>query len=233
EIDRLESFANEMGSVRIDFTKIKGVLAEEAELFAIVLQRTRKTKITYWFNGLDVFVALLKQGINEETGRPLDKSQGYWSLLFELFILDGKLQEYEDLGLEYAIAFEISPPAWETVFRSSGDIDKTTCTDDCANSDASTESPVGFALKGVVGSSSREMLHQLSLYASTKQEVAVDMSGLLRIDFAAAGLFFETIRAIHLSQKRVVLSNLNELVAALLEVFGVAKHAIIMRKKPA
>ena len=57
------------------------------------------------------------------------------------------------------------------------------------------------------------------------------MSGLLRIDFAVAGQFFESIRSIQLSQKRVILSNLNELVAALLEVFGMSKHAILMRKK--
>jgi hypothetical protein len=43
----------------------------------------------------------------------------------------------------------------------------------------------------------------------------------------------EAIRNIHLSQKRVVLSNLNELVAALLEVFGITKHALILRKKSA
>jgi anti-anti-sigma regulatory factor len=75
------------------------------------------------------------------------------------------------------------------------------------------------------------MLQQLTAYANNKQEVLVDMSGLLRVDFAAAGAFFEGVRALHFSQKRVVLSNLNELVAALLEVFGMAKHAIIMRKK--
>ena len=92
---------------------------------------------------------------------------------------------------------------------------------------------VGFLLKGVVGATSKEMLQQLSIYANTKQEVVVDMSGLLRIDFNAVGGFFEVIRAIHLSQKRVILSNLNELVAALLEVFGMTKHAILMRKKTA
>ena len=77
------------------------------------------------------------------------------------------------------------------------------------------------------------MLQQLSVYASSKQEVLVDMSNLMRIDFAAAGMFFETIRSIHLAQKRVILSNLNELTAALLEVFGMTKHAILMRKKAA
>jgi ABC-type transporter Mla MlaB component len=86
-------------------------------------------------------------------------------------------------------------------------------------------------LKGVLGTGSKEMLSQLSAYAASKQEVVVDMGGLLRIDFAAMGLFFEAIRAIHLAQKRVILSNLNELVAALLEVFSLNKHAILMRKK--
>ena len=75
------------------------------------------------------------------------------------------------------------------------------------------------------------MLQQLAIFATTRQEVLVDMSGLLRIDFAVAGQFFESIRSIQLSQKRVILSNLNELVAALLEVFGMSKHAILMRKK--
>jgi len=217
-----------MGSARLDFSKVKHLLAVEAELFTIVLQRIRKAKIPLWFNSLDEFVVQLKRGINEKTGQPLEESQGFWSLLFELYILDGRLQEYEDLGLEYAVAFEVSPPAWETVARPTASEDKNV-------TEASTEKnvalPIGFPIKGVVSQASREMLQQLAVYASGREEVAIDMSGVLRIDFAAAGLFFDAIRAIHLSQKRVVLSNLNELVAALLEVFGMSKHAIIMRKK--
>ncbi len=228
EIDRFEALSNSMGSARLDFGKVKSIHAEEAELFAIVLQRTRKSKIPVWFNSLDTFAAQLKQGINDKTGRPLGESQGYWSRLFELFILDSKLQEYEDLGLEYAVAFEMSPPAWESVVRPTG-VDNPTE----PSAAASSTSGVGFPLNGVIGLGSKDMMQQLSLYASSQQEVAVDMSGLMRIDFAATGMFFETIRAIHLGQKRVVLSNLNELVAALLEVFGMTKYAIIMRKKGA
>lgn len=228
EIDRFEAFCTQMGSARLDFSKAKSILPEEAELFAIVLKRTRKKKIPLWFNNLDGFVLQIKQGINDKTGQPLAVSQGYWSLLFELYILDGRLQEYENLGLEYAVAFEMSPPAWETVNRPTGSEDK-------AVANAYTESnpavSIGFPLKGVVSQASRDELLQLNVYASGREEVAIDMSGVLRIDFAAAGMFVETIRGIHLSQKRVVLSNLNELVAALLEAFGTTKHAIIMRKK--
>jgi anti-anti-sigma regulatory factor len=227
EIDRFESFATEMGSARIDFAKIKAVLSEEAELFAMVLQRTRKAKMPLWFNHLDGFASQLKLGINEKAGHPLSESQGYWSLLFELYILDGRLQDYEDLGLEYAIAFEMSPPAWEVVTRPTGVTEPITN----ERETAAVAAPIGFPLKGVISATNKDALQQLAIYANAKQEVAVDAAGLMRIDFAATGLFFESIRAIHLSQKRVVISNLNELVAALLEVFGITKHAIIMRKK--
>jgi anti-anti-sigma regulatory factor len=230
EIDRFEAYARKLGGCRVGFDKVAEMLPEEAELFSIVLQRLRRLKVTLWFNGFNEFTAMLKKSINDMTGQTLMASQGYWSLLFELFILDGKLHEYEELGLEYAVAFEMSPPPWETINRPSSE---SALTATGAHVPLSAD-PIGFQLKGVISPNSKDMLQQLSIYAGSKpQQVLVDMSGLLRIDFAMAGQFFETIRAIHLSQKRVILANLNELVAALLEVFGMTKHAILMRKKAA
>jgi ABC-type transporter Mla MlaB component len=226
EIDKFESFAKEMGSCRIDFTKVKSILSEEAELFAIVFQRLRRAKIPIWFNGFDPFATTLRASINETTGLPLNASQGFWSLLFELYIFEGKTNEYEELGLEYAVAFEMSPPAWQAVNRPLSDDDTTATT--TASADKAT---MGFPIKGVVSAASKDVLQQLSLYAASKQEVVIDTSDLMRIDFTAVTMFFEAIRGIHSGQKRVILSNLNELVAALLEVFGITKHAILMRKK--
>ena len=227
EIDRFEVFAREIGSCRIEFSKVTAILAEEAELFSIVLQRLRRSKVMLWFNALDEFAASLKASINEAGGAGISSTQGWWSLLFELTILDGRVNDYEELGLEYAIAFEISPPPWEIVLRPTSAEVVIPIIDGVAGATMQG----GFPLNGVVGQTSKEMLQQLTLYAASKQEVLVDMSGLLRIDFAVAGQFFEAIRTIQLTQKRVILSNLNELVAALLEVFGMPKHAILMRKK--
>jgi anti-anti-sigma regulatory factor len=228
EIDKLESFAKELGSCRIDFAKVKSILSEEAELFAIVFQRLRRAKTPVWFNNLDAFTAQLKKHINETAGQPLNASQGYWSLLFELYIVEGKLNEYEELGLEYAVAFERSPPAWEQVNRPKAIGEDTISTEEVAQKVA-----VGFPLKGVLNLGSKDLIQQLSMHAASKTEVVVDASDLMRIDFNAVTMFFEAIRAINTAQKRVILSNLNELVAALLEVFGTNKHAILMRKKAA
>lgn len=230
EIDKCEAFATETGSCRVSLEKVTSILSEEAELFSIVLQRLRRSKIPIWFNGFDDFAAVLKKGINEAGSSSLTNSLGFWSLLFELYILDGKLNEYEELGLEYAVAFEMSPPPWEVVIRPAG-------TDGVASvlesAVVAAGSQGGFPLKGVISASNKEMLQQLSSFAASRQEVLIDMSNLMRIDFAVAGQFFDAIRSIHLAQKRVILANLNELTAALLEVFGMTKHAILMRKKAA
>ena len=231
EIDRLEAFAKEIGTCRVDFNKVKSIQAEEAELFSLVFQRLRRAKILMWFNGVNEFSAMLKASINEASSAPLSHSQGWWSLMFELTILDGRIDEYEELGLEYAIAYEISPPPWEVVVRPTGTAEGAPAVSADTSAEIGASTQLGFPLSGVVGQNSREVFQQLSVFAASRQEVLIDMSGLLRIDFAVAGQFFESIRSIQLSQKRVILSNLNELVAALLEVFGMSKHAILMRKK--
>lgn len=228
EIDKFESFAKEIGSCRVDLTKIKTILCEEAELFAIVFQRLRRAKIPVWFNAFDAFATTLRASINDTTRLPLNASQGFWSLLFEFYIFEGKINEYEELGLEYAVAFEMSPPAWQAVNRPLSGGEESVV----ANPDAE-KATLGFPIKGVVNATSKEVFQQLSLYAASKQEVVIDTSDLMRIDFVAITLFFDSIRGIHMSQKRVILSNLNELVAALLEVFGMTKHAILIRKKAA
>lgn len=230
EIDRLEPFATSMGSCRIDFTKVRTILAGEAELFSIILHRLARANIPIWFNGLTEFAALLKQRLNDSpsgTAGALADSQGYWSLLFELLIVDGRPDEYEAIGLEYAVAFERSPPAWFSITRPPAQVEPDT------EAPAVVSSAAGFPLKGVLGANSLTMLHELALHAQAKQEVLVDMSAVMRIDFNAITLFLEALRVMHTAQKRVILANANELVAALLEVFAANKHAIIMRKKAA
>ena len=226
EIDRFEAFIKDMGSARIDLGRIKAIEAEEASIFAMLLQRIRRAKMHLWFNSFAALETLLKERIND-AGVDKDRALGFWSFMFELYVSDGKLTEYEELGLEYAVAFEMSPPAWEAITRPTGPADA----DDAPKVAPGAMTPIGYPLKGVFNLESKDVAMALSVHASKVQEVVIDMGALMRVDFAAASYFFETIRSLQSGQKRIILSNLNELVAALLEVFGMQKHAMLMRKK--
>ena len=63
-----------------------------------------------WFNHVESLEKVLRSAFNEQA---TESQRPYWLLLFELYILEGKMAEFEDLGLEYAVAFEMSPPSWE------------------------------------------------------------------------------------------------------------------------
>jgi anti-anti-sigma regulatory factor len=89
----------------------------------------------------------------------------------------------------------------------------------------------GFALKGVISPASQDQFAELSDHASLRAEVVIDMGKVLRVDFAVCATFFEVVKAIQLAGKRVILSNLSELNAALLEAFGFNRHAILIRRK--
>ena len=75
-----------------------------------------------------------------------------------------------------------------------------------------------------------ELLDRAQLAAS-RQEVVVDMGKVLRIDFGFTSTFFDAVKAIQLAGKRVILTNLNEINAALLEAMGVNRYAILVRRK--
>jgi anti-anti-sigma regulatory factor len=89
----------------------------------------------------------------------------------------------------------------------------------------------GFALKGVLSASSANQVAELNAHAAAKQEVIVDMSKVLRIEFSFTAAFFDVVKAIQLAGKRVILAELNEINAALLEALGVNRYAILVRRK--
>jgi anti-anti-sigma regulatory factor len=229
EIDKFVAFAESQGTVRLDLGKVAALTPEEATLLSTALTKLRRKKMPMWFNGLEAFEKVLRDGMNERSG---NAGKPYWELLFELYILQGKATEHEELGLEFAVAFEMSPPNWEAYVNTVAAAAKTAAPPPKAEAPAAGNEPAaGYALKGVLSTASANQMAELNAYASAQTEVAIDMSRLLRIDFAFTSAFFDAVKVHQLAGKRVILANLNELNAALLEALGVNRYAILVRRK--
>jgi len=220
EIERFLAFAEDMGTVRLDLGKVVSITATESELLTVALQRLRRLKTPMWFNATETLERVLREAFNE---RVSEATKPFWLLLFELYIVQGNGEAFEELGLEFAVAYEVSPPNWETYVNSIAH--------------AATKAPPaavpepGFSLKGVISPASGNQFADLAGFAAAQEEAVIDMGKVLRIDFAACHQFFEVVKAIQLGGKRVILSNLSELNAALLEAFGFNRHAILIRRK--
>jgi anti-anti-sigma regulatory factor len=229
EIDKFTAFAESQGTVRLDLGKVTALTPEESTLLTAALRKLRRNKMPMWFNGLEAFEKVLRDGMNERAGAA---GKPYWELLFELYILQGKANEHEELGLEFAVAFEMSPPNWEPYVNTVAEAAKSAAPAAKPEPAAARSEPTGgYVLKGVLSAASSNQMAELNAYASAQTEVTVDMSRLLRIDFAFTSAFFEFVKAHQLAGKRVILANLNELNAALLEALGVNRYAILVRRK--
>jgi anti-anti-sigma regulatory factor len=226
EIDKLLAFAQGQGTVRLDLAKVTALTSEEALRLVGVLVQLRKKHMPMWFNNVESFEKVLRAAINE--GAPEDQ-KAYWLLLFELLILQGRMNDFEELGMEFAVAFEMSPPIWEVYLNKVAEAAKVTAPAQAAPSKAAPEA--GFALKGVLSAASANQVAELNAHAAAKQEVVVDMSKVLRIEFSFTAAFFDVVKAIQLAGKRVILAELNEINAALLEALGVNRYAILVRRK--
>ncbi len=218
EIDKFQAFAESQGTVRLDVAKTASITAEEALRLVSVLNKLRKKQ---------ALEKVLRAAFNEKA---TEAQKPYWLLLFESFILLGKMDEFEELGLEFAVAFEMSPPSWEVyVNKISAEAAKAPPAAKAGPTAAAPEA--GFELRGVLSAASANQIAELNDYASTRSEVVVDMAKVLRLEFGFTAAFFDVVKAIQLAGKRVILTNLNELNAALLEALGVNRYAILVRRK--
>ena len=227
EIEKFRAFADSQGTVRLDVSKVTSLTTGEALLLASTLNQLRRAKLPMWFNNLEILEKVLRSAFNE---KPSDDQKSYWILLFELLILQGKSMEFEELGLEFAVAFEMSPPNWE-VYVNTVAADAAKAASGAKGASPAQPPEAGFALKGVLSPASTNQISELNAHAATKTEVAVDMGKVLRVEFTFTAAFFDTVKAIQLAGKRVILTNLNELNAALLEALGVNRYAILVRRR--
>jgi anti-anti-sigma regulatory factor len=228
EIEKFRVFAESQGAARLDASKITSLTPEEALAFAKAMIGLRKKHLPMWFNHFDSLEKVLRAAINE---RATEEQRPYWILLFEVLILQGKMDEFEELGLEFAVAFEMSPPNWEVyVNKVSAEAAKVATASKTAAAPAAPPE-AGYELKGVISAASSNQIAELNAYASTRSEVVVDMAKVLRLEFGFTAVFFDVVKAIQLAGKRVILTNLNELNAALLEAMGVNRYAILVRRK--
>jgi anti-anti-sigma regulatory factor len=225
EIEKFRTFAEAQGSVRLDVTKLTAISADEATLLAQALLVLRKKNLPIWFTGAETLEKILRDGFNE---KPAASTRPYWQLMFELCILLAKSAEFEELALEYAVAFEVSPPNWEVYVNSVSAAVKTSVAKAVA---AANPAENGFPLKGLVSVASANQMSELVAYAASRSEVTLDMGKVSRIDFTYTHAFFDMIKAMQVAGKRVILANLSELNAALLEATGVNRYAILVRRK--
>ena len=203
--------------LRYDFSKVKAVDVAACERMLEVLARGKKLKRSLELIGLDALIKLLDPLVKAQ-----DRNQPYWLMLLECYQRQAKQEVFDDVALEFAITFELSPPAYEAPPASAKKMTMAPKPVEAPKDDA-------FYVAGEMLGGGK--IDGLEAYLSGREKVVIDMSGVTRIDFSNAGVLFSALQPCCMRGVSIALRYPNYLVAALLKVVGLADIANIVNAK--
>jgi ABC-type transporter Mla MlaB component len=220
--EQVKKLAEKQPKLRIDFGRLAGVDAGGAKLLLETIAGIRKAGKELSFVG-DATLVKLIGAVAKSGDRSVDPA--LWLLLLELHQHLGNQQAYEDAALEYAITYEVSPPAWEN---------RGPATAANAAGMASDSGPVGdeaFVIDGEVAGPSDKLLADLEGYAAAANPVVIDMLRARRVDFVSAGQLLNVLARIKQAGKSIEIRGANEMIVALFAMMGIREFARLVPRK--
>jgi anti-anti-sigma regulatory factor len=211
------------GAPRLEMGKVEYMAPAAALHLHEALDYLRKRGVKIRPSGSDYFTAVVGEARQTHPSEP-----GYWLLGLDMLQLDGNQEEFENMAVDYAVHFEVSPPSWEEMIATD-DIDA----DDEEEQEvpsAEPESSDTFSLSGVIDASAQSQLQELKDFADGRGTVEIDMSGVLRLDFSTVGLFMNCMIEIGQGGRRILVRDALEPVNALMRVMGIDQLVTLIGK---
>lgn len=207
--------------VRLDITRLQTPDEETAQAILNEIAQLNKMRKPIELIGGGGFTVRL------DAVRQVGKlNEPAWFLLLAVLQLMGKEEDFDKIALDYALTFEVSPPAYAPPLPIPTRPDR-------GAGEPTRQSENTFHLVGAIGPGTDLQIRELKQFATGKKQVDVDMSRLIRIDFAVVGLLLELL--IELSQNgcHITFNKGNELVITLLQIVGVPQFATLNSRKRA
>ena len=221
EIEKLQKAAEKGPLLRIEFGKLAAVDVDGAKLLLDALKGLVKAKREMLLSNHATLVQVL--AAKTEVGNK-ENSQVFWMLLLELYQVLGLQTEFDDVAVNFAITYELSPPAFEERTKPAK-AETAVAEDDAAAGDDA------IVLGGEICSNEDDELTKLAKAAATRSEVVIDMMRVKRVDSAAAAVMLETIKGLAGARKAVSIRAANELVSALFQVVGISRYAKLVKRR--
>jgi ABC-type transporter Mla MlaB component len=210
QLDRLAVLATQAQSVSLDFGKVQRIAPAAALLMHDALSDLKTRGVAIRHAGSEHLLELLA-----EARQAAPSETCFWLLTLDLLQLLGRQAEFEDLAVNYAVQFEVSPPSWEPVksrVEKAGEEGLPALSTPPAN---------GFALRGVISTHSQDQLQALRDYAADRTSVEIDMSAVERVDFASVGLLMNLLIELSQGGRRVLIRDANEPTNTLMRTMGI------------
>jgi anti-anti-sigma regulatory factor len=210
---------------RLDLAQVQGFDDAGARLLAAVLADARKRRTLLKLERYDK----LRHALDILVRRGREAGEGGWLLSLELLQFENKQEAFDDRAIEYAVAFEQSPPSWEPPPLPAGPA----AADEAAAPSAAASEGVPdsvVAWTGAMIGASSPAVAKVVEDAYSQQVVVLDLSCVDRIDFVCAGSLLNAINRVEQQRKAVQIQGASPIIRALLILIGISPRHFL--KKP-
>ncbi len=226
---KLVTVAKTRSMLRLDLSKIQDADNGGCALLLSTIHCLKNTPCEMVLGGAEHLAEMLKDKVASGTR----ENDAVWLLQLELYQRLNLVDAFEEMALNYAITFEVSPPSWEApkaVSSGAEDIDELPelFVDD---EKAATLSLSGELLNAGINSF---LAIGAAFAEDSNEDVLVDFAQLSRIDQDSAMVLQQVLSALpraERGERRVRLSGCSHMVAALLEMAGIGKLALVERAR--
>ncbi|KFB66258.1 MAG: anti-anti-sigma factor [Candidatus Accumulibacter vicinus] len=201
--------------LRLDMSKLRKLDAAGCQRLLELLQQARKDRREIELLGRDHLATLVDCLI--VPGRA--EGQACWLLKLEICQSRGELEVFEDLAVNYAVTFEISPPSWEPKRVMEAEPPPLVL---AAADQLLTEA---YVIKGDVKAA---RFPDLLAYAAANDPVLIDCSAVTRMDFLSAGALLNILTTVRRTGRQIIFRHPHYLLAELFRVVGLQSVAEII-----
>jgi anti-anti-sigma regulatory factor len=222
QISNLLAASQRQPQVRMDLGSLTGADDAGAKLLADALAQLRKRQYSLALQHPEK----IRRALDQSVMQGKSAGEGYWILLLELMQWQNDHVTFEDRAIEFAIAFEVSPPSWEpplavTMAAAQGG--------DVPDAAAESENAETLVWSGTLTGSSDPQLAKFALFRERRHVIPIDMTAVDRIDFVCAGAMLNGISRAESQRKSVQIVGATPIVRALLLLIGISPRHFIKK----
>jgi anti-anti-sigma regulatory factor len=216
---------------RLDLSSVTGFDDAGARMLAVDLARARSQRMELAIQRPEKLRAALDKAV--EKGK--EGGEGAWLLALELMQWHHEHAAFDERAVNFAVAFELSPPSWEPPPHVHGGKTGSPPQEDAtppARSDSRVSAAVDkdmVVFDGVLAGAAPAPLARLADFASRNPVAPIDMSRVERIDFICAGALLNAVGRIEGQGKAVQIVGASPIVRALLLLIGISPRHFVKK----
>ena len=224
-----KAMAKSLAGTRLDAMSVTGFDDAGARLLAQALGDARRQKFQLQLQRMEKLQPMLDVALKRGT----EGGEGAWLLSLELLQWANDRVRFEDRAVEFAVAFEVSPPSWEPppLPKAPPPAKGAPAADAAAPSEEAEVVGEAMVWSGVMAGAATPQLGKLAMFAQERPVCAVDMTAVERVDFVCAGALFNLISRVETQRKSVQIIGASPIIRAMLLLIGISPRHFVKKRE--